>query len=130
MDQKTIFALGFFDGVHLGHQALLKACRELAEQNCCHTGAVTFTAHPDALVLGKAPVLINTIGNRVYLLKKFGMDKVVELPFDKEIMTTYWSDFLDQLVQAGAVGFVCGDGSFLQKPEYALRHCSGTGDGR
>ena len=109
MNQKTIFALGFFDGVHLGHQALLKACRELAEQNCCHTGAVTFTAHPDALVLGKAPVLINTIGNRVYLLKKFGMDKVVELPFDKEIMTTHWSTFLDQLVQAGAAGFVCGD---------------------
>lgn len=109
MDQKTIFALGFFDGVHLGHQALLKACRELAEQNCCRTGAVTFTAHPDALVLGKAPVLINTIGNRVYLLKKFGMDKVVELPFDKALMSTHWSTFLDQLVQAGAAGFVCGD---------------------
>lgn len=109
MDQKTIFALGFFDGVHLGHQALLKACRELAEQNRCRTGAVTFTAHPDALVLGKAPVLINTIGNRVCLLRKFGMDRVVELPFDKEIMTTHWSDFLAQLVQAGAKGFVCGD---------------------
>ncbi|MBQ7328994.1 MAG: bifunctional riboflavin kinase/FAD synthetase [Oscillospiraceae bacterium] len=109
MNQKIIFALGFFDGVHLGHQALLKACRELAEQNRCRTGAVTFTAHPDALVLGKAPVLINTIGNRVCLLKKFGMDRVVELPFDKEIMTTHWSDFLTQLVQAGAVGFVCGD---------------------
>lgn len=109
MDQKTIFALGFFDGVHLGHQALLTACRELAEQNHCRTGAVTFTAHPDALVFGKAPVLINTIGNRVCLLKKFGMDQVVALPFDKALMSTHWSDFLTQLVEAGAAGFVCGD---------------------
>ena len=30
MKEKTIYALGFFDGVHIGHAALLKACRELA----------------------------------------------------------------------------------------------------
>jgi FAD synthase len=32
MNEKTIYALGFFDGVHLGHQALLHACRELAAE--------------------------------------------------------------------------------------------------
>ena len=106
---KKIFALGFFDGVHLGHQALLKACRELAEQNCCHTGTVTFTAHPDALVLGKAPVLLTTTEDRKRLLQAYGAESVWELPFDKEIMTTHWADFLTQLVEAGAAGFVCGD---------------------
>ena len=109
MKESTIFALGFFDGVHLGHQALLTACRALAEKHNCQAGVVTFTAHPDALVFGKAPVLINTIGNRVCLLKKFGMDEVVALPFDKALMSTHWSDFLTQLVQAGAAGFVCGE---------------------
>ncbi len=109
MNQKTIYALGFFDGVHLGHQALLKACRELAEQNHCRAGVVTFTAHPDALVLGKAPVLLTTTEDRKRLLQAYGAQSVLELPFDKEIMSTHWSSFLTQLVQAGAGGFVCGE---------------------
>lgn len=109
MNQKTIFALGFFDGVHLGHQALLKACRVLAEQNNCRAGVVTFTAHPDTLVLGKTPALITTTEDRKRLLHAFGAELVWELPFDKEIMTTHWADFLTQLIQAGAEGFVCGD---------------------
>ena len=109
MNQETIFALGFFDGVHLGHQALLKACRELAQQHSCRAGVVTFTAHPDALVLGKAPALLNTSEDRKRLLLAFGAETVWELPFDKKIMTTHWSDFLNQLVDAGAKGFVCGE---------------------
>ena len=109
MNQKIIFALGFFDGVHLGHQALLKACRELAEEHGCRAGVVTFTAHPDALVFGKAPVLLTTTEDRKRLLRAYGTESVWELPFDKEIMSTHWSDFLTQLVQAGAAGFVCGD---------------------
>ena len=40
--EKTIYALGFFDGVHLGHQALLTACRELAKTHGCKAGVVTF----------------------------------------------------------------------------------------
>ncbi len=109
MKQETIFALGFFDGVHLGHQALLKACRDLAEQNHCQAGVVTFTSHPDALVLGKAPVLLTTTEDRKRLLHAYGAKTVWELPFDKAIMSTHWSDFLAQLVEAGAKGFVCGE---------------------
>jgi len=109
MDQQTIFALGFFDGVHLGHQGLLKACRELAKQNHCLAGAVTFAAHPDALVLGNAPALVNTISNRVYLLKQFGMDTVVMLPFDEKMRSMPWGDFIQMLQREfGAAGFVCG----------------------
>ena len=108
MNDKTIFALGFFDGVHLGHQALLAACRELAEKNGCRAGAVTFTAHPDALVFGKAPVLLNTSADRRGLLHTYGVDTVLELPFDRALMSTHWSAFLQQLTQAGAAGFVCG----------------------
>ena len=109
MNQKTIFALGFFDGVHLGHQALLKACKALAEKHSCRAGVVTFTAHPDALVLGKAPVLLTTTEDRKRLLQTYGAESVWELPFDKEIMTTHWADFLTQLVESGAEGFVCGE---------------------
>lgn len=108
-NKKIIYALGFFDGVHLGHQALLSACRKLAEQNGCSAGVVTFTSHPDALVLGKTPALINTAADRARLLRHFGMDHIVELPFDKALMSMPWQDFLRFLQEEhGAAGFVCG----------------------
>ena len=77
--KKRIFALGFFDGVHIGHQALLKACRNLADKHGCLAAAVTFSSHPDTLVLGKTPGLINTIEDRVQLLRQSGMDDVIDL---------------------------------------------------
>lgn len=109
MKKKTIYALGFFDGVHLGHQALLRACRELADRYNCRAGAVTFTTHPDALVSGAAPKLINTPEDRKRLLRHYGMDEVVELPFDRAMMTMPWQDFFCLLVKKyGAAGLVCG----------------------
>ena len=109
MKEKTIYALGFFDGVHLGHQALLKACRELARLHGCKAGAVTFTSHPDALVSGVAPALLNTSADRKRLLLAHGMEHIEEIPFDKTLMSTHWADFLQNLVAEGAAGFVCGD---------------------
>ena len=104
-NKKIIYALGFFDGVHLGHQALLSACKELSD-SC---GAVTFTTHPDTLVLGKTPELINTSADRLKLLHHFGMDAVVELPFDKVLQNMPWQDFLALLQKKyHAGGFVCG----------------------
>ena len=106
---KTIFALGFFDGVHLGHQALLKACRMLADSCGCAAAAVTFSSHPDTLVLGKTPALINTMEDRVRLLQRFGMDDVVVLPFDKKMQTMPWQEFLASLRENyDAAGLVCG----------------------
>ena len=48
---KTIYALGFFDGVHIGHAALLDRCKTLAREKDYCAGVVTFAAHPDTLVL-------------------------------------------------------------------------------
>ena len=109
MKKTTIYALGFFDGVHLGHAALLRECRRLAEETGCKAAAVTFSSHPDTLVLGKTPRLINTIEDRVQLLTESGMDEVVVLPFDKQMQTMPWQEFLRLLVaNYGAAGLVCG----------------------
>lgn len=110
MKNNVIFALGFFDGVHLGHQALLKACRELASELGCKAGVVTFVGHPDELVTGKKTMLINTYQDRRRLLKNYGMDTVVELPFDEKLMTMPWQDFYQMLRREyNAVGLVCGE---------------------
>ena len=109
MDNRYIYALGFFDGVHVGHAALLRECRRLADSHNCKAAAVTFSSHPDTLVLGKTPLLINTIEDRVQLLKDAGMDHVIVLPFDKQMQTMFWQDFLVLLRESyGAEGLVCG----------------------
>ena len=110
MENKFIFALGFFDGVHLGHRALLEESGRMAVDFGCQAGAVTFLDHPDALVLGKTPALINTPADRKKLLTQFGAERVLELPFDSEMMKMPWQDFLGMLVERyDAAGFVCGD---------------------
>lgn len=108
---KTIYALGFFDGVHLGHRALLRACRDLARERNVRAGVVTFASHPDALVLHQTPVLINSPRDRQLLLEeKFHMDTVVMLPFDEKMMSMPWQDFLEMLCcDRAAEGFVCGE---------------------
>ena len=108
---KTIYALGFFDGVHIGHAALLKACREMAENTGMHCGAVTFDVHPEALVHHQAPVLLNAPRDRELLLReRFSIQNVVTLPFDDRMRSMPWQDFLEMLRREyGAAGFVCGD---------------------
>ena len=110
MKDKTIFALGFFDGVHIGHAALLETCRELARELNWRCGVVTFASHPDTLVLGNTPSLINTPEDRERLLReRFHMDNVATLPFDRKMRDCPWKDFLELLRRDyGAAGFVCG----------------------
>lgn len=110
MEKKKIYALGFFDGVHLGHQALLAACRRMAEETGAAAGAVTFLGHPATLTSGVAPLLINTAADRKRLLLGFGMEEVVELPFDRDLMTMSHTVFLKMLMaNYNAAGFVCGE---------------------
>ena len=109
MEKKKIFALGFFDGVHLGHQALLTACRHLAERNNCTAGVVTFADHPHGQLAERTPPLINTVRDRHALILGYGMFSVTVLPFDMRMRNMPWRVFLEMLIQQGAAGFVCGE---------------------
>ena len=110
MNEKQILALGFFDGVHMGHATLLKECVRLAQQNKCRAGVVTFANHPQKLVFGTEPGLINTLTDRERLLRKQGMEHILVLPFDRKLKSMPWRDFVTFLVeQHGAAGFVCGE---------------------
>ena len=107
--EKHIYALGFFDGVHLGHQALLNACRDLAQQLGCGTAAITFDAHPKSLFSEDLPGLISTTHDREFLLRFYGIEHIHIFPVSQEVMSTPWGDFLELLLLQGAAGFVCGD---------------------
>ncbi len=108
-NEKNIYALGFFDGVHVGHAALLRQCRSLASQVGCGWGVVTFDTHPDALVLGQAPALLNTPEDRARLLRAQGAGTILSLPFDEAMRQCPWQDFLRMLIaRFCAGGIVCG----------------------
>ena len=106
---KKIYALGFFDGVHLGHQALLRACLELARKTDAQPCALTFDIHPQDLVQGNAPALINTPADRRLLLEQFGMAGIHTLQFDEKTRQMPWQDFFRYLTEdLNAAGLVCG----------------------
>ena len=108
MNNKTIYALGYFDGVHCGHQALLAACAALSNSQNCQSGAVTFIGHPQQLISGNGVCLITTPADRRKLLLA-NVDSVVELDFTDDLRTMPWQDFLNMLAEKyDAAGFVCG----------------------
>lgn len=107
MKEQTIYALGFFDGVHLGHQALLQECRRLAEENECPSAVMTFRTHPAKVLKGEEPPRITTNDDRRDLLFAYGIDIVEERFFDKATMETPWEEFMDKFLRPA--GFVCGD---------------------
>jgi len=108
---KTIYALGFFDGVHIGHTQLLLQCHTLSYQHGCAAGVVTFASHPETLVMGNTPRLINSVHDREWLLReKYAMERVLTLPFDEAMRSMPWEDFLTMLRREhDAAGFVCGE---------------------
>lgn len=107
--KKRIFALGFFDGVHLGHQALLSACCRLAGELGAEAAAITFDRHPQSFFQKDPPGMINSVQDRCRLLRQFGIAAVYQLPVCAQTMSTPWEVFLRELMDFGAAGFVCGD---------------------
>ena len=106
---KRIFALGFFDGVHLGHQALLHECVRMAKAMDVETAAITFERHPQSLFRADVPPLLSTLSDRLRLLLRCGIAHVYPFPVTEAVMGKDWREFLLELMECGAVGFVCGD---------------------
>lgn len=106
----TIYALGFFDGVHRGHQLLMRRCRELATEKGLQAGAITFDTPPESVIWRRPSLLINSRDDRKLLLKQVGgIDTVVMLPFDLAMMRLSYRDFFRMMIDDhSAAGFVCG----------------------
>ena len=108
---KTVIALGMFDGVHIGHQALLKRAANLAHANGDTAVAFTYTNHPKKLFTGSFPY-VGTSQQRETLMKECGCDAVDSIPFDAAFASMTPEAFLDwlcaryeQRISAIVVGF-------------------------
>jgi len=117
--QSRVIALGFFDGVHLGHGALLRCARDRADALGCKAAALTFDVHPQQVLTGKQVPLLTTAAERIRLMRElYAMDEVMVLPFDNAMAAMDWEEFTERILleRFGACHVVCGyDFSFGRK---------------
>lgn len=108
--EKTLLALGFFDGVHIGHAALLNTAKARAAALGAEPAVLTFDLHPDIFVK-KTPVpLLCSPADREYIIRRFfGIARTHCIHFNEQTMHMPWREFLDRVcVEYHAAGFVVG----------------------
>ena len=113
---RTVTVVGNFDGVHLGHQHVVRRARELAD-HLAGAGerlpvvAVTFDPHPMAVLRPEhAPTMLTTPERRCELLAAAGVDDVLVVPFSREVAAWTPQEFVDRILVEGlhARGVVVG----------------------
>ncbi len=111
LESRCVIALGFFDGVHLGHGGLLRMAKRRAAEMGLPAMALSFETHPATLITGHSVPLLTTKQEREKLLRaQYQMDQVVFLPFDPAMMETPWETFFHKILieKFHAAAVVCG----------------------
>ncbi|GIO22733.1 FAD synthetase family protein [Oceanobacillus sp. J11TS1] len=100
IDQEPhIMAIGFFDGIHLGHQALLNHAKKLAyEKNVLFT-AMTFSPHPDEVIRGdKNRKYLMPLPQKINRMAEMGVDKLFVMTFDRTFASLPPADFIQTYI--------------------------------
>jgi riboflavin kinase/FMN adenylyltransferase len=133
---KRVIALGFFDGVHKGHGALLNVAKSKAQELGVRAAVLSFDVPPGKTIDNKPVPMINSPLDRAYLMKHlYGIDDRIFLHFDDELRHMEWWRFLEWLKSDfGAVHLVAGyDFRFGYKGEgtvpLLLQKCAELGIG-
>jgi len=94
----TFVAVGSFDGVHLGHQAVLQKMVAAAKPKGVRTAVLTFFPHPKRVIQQLTePYYLTTLDERVRLLAKLGIDLIITHPFNETVRHTRAADFVADL---------------------------------
>lgn len=106
----TVVSLGVFDGVHLGHSAILAANVARAQELGARPTVVTFKSHPKEVLLGRAPRTLTTLEHRLDLFRRAGIEHTLVLCFDDDLRCTPAVEFANDLLldQLGARALVLG----------------------
>ena len=100
---ESSIALGFFDGVHPGHQAVIGRAVAEAKRLGIPCGVVTFRDHPRSLTRGRSPLLLTVIEQRLNLFEKMGVDFAVALKFTEELCKLSPYEYVENIL-VGALG--------------------------
>jgi len=96
-----VVAIGMFDGVHLGHQALLRSCREQADKQRTRAVALTYHPHPRCILIPESNCpLLTTLEEKLSLFETFGMDIVAVVDFTHDFAMISAVEYLQNLQNA------------------------------
>lgn len=124
--QPIVLALGMFDGVHIGHQALLEAQHEQAVLLGAQRLLYTFAQHPLEVLQDTSPQLLSPLDEKLSLLEQAGVDIVIAVPFTLALAQQTAGAFLQKLTAKSSIRHVvvghdarfgakgAGDAVFLQ----------------
>ncbi len=110
VDMRAVITVGSFDGVHLGHRALLDELVAMSRRLAVESVVVTFEPHP-RIAMGRAEgmKLLTTVEERALLLARYGVDRVIVAHFDDNFRSQTYEEFVRMLIRkTGMVGMVVG----------------------
>jgi riboflavin kinase/FMN adenylyltransferase len=131
---RTVLSVGNFDGLHLGHQKILRMVVARARATGLTAAAITFDPHPMKLLQPeRAPLMIETLSQRLAGIEQIGLDAVLVLRFDRALSILAPEDFLQRIlmermhVAAILVGANfrfghCGAGDVLLLAQFGKEH--------
>jgi len=100
---KSSIALGFFDGVHLGHQVVIGNAVKRAHELGVAPGVVTFADHPRTLTQGAAPLLLTVIEQRLALFEQLGVENALVLSFNEQLCRLSPREYVENIL-VGSLG--------------------------
>ena len=112
MPPRIAVALGVFDGVHLGHQAILARLTQLASETASVPVALFFSPHPRELLCPPGPKHLTSLNLKIQLLRQYGAEQVVAMDFTRSIADMCAQDFLERHFCSGGLevsGFCVGE---------------------
>ena len=98
-ERGAVVTIGAYDGVHLGHRAVIAEVRRLATERDCETAVVTFDRHPATVVRPEsAPKLLTDLDQKLELLEEPGVDYTLVVHFDRERSQESAEDFVHEVL--------------------------------
>lgn len=112
---KVCLAIGVFDGVHLGHQQIIRQTINDARQHEASAVIVTFDKHPNAIVApDRVPPLIYSRPQKVRAIESLGADALLEISFDREFSQQTGETFIRSLARdLGKIQSICVGADFV-----------------
>jgi riboflavin kinase/FMN adenylyltransferase len=100
--ERSVITIGAYDGVHLGHRAVIDQVREIAAAQSARSVVLTFDRHPATVVRPEsAPALLTNAEQRLELLAETGIDAAVVLPFDAHQSHENPESFIERVLVHG-----------------------------
>ena len=96
--QDSVLVLGNFDGIHLGHQELLKKTIEIAKSKSKKTSLMSFEPHPLEVLKKKTNIRINSLTEKIKLINEFGIDFLFLIRFNRKFFELSANEFLNKIL--------------------------------